>query len=123
MMIRLVLLLFLGVSSWQKAEALCNLPPDLWCENEEIALKCTGSLDYCANYVANNRRSKPFTVQLAFEAACPDSRGFIKRIYPRLLGVPFIYKDVNFEPVPWGLSKTEDGKGVYNNNVNSSYLY
>ncbi|CAD5215379.1 unnamed protein product [Bursaphelenchus xylophilus] len=87
--------------------AVCNVPPDFWCDNPRIALECTGSLNYCSNYVQNQKNRK-MKIELSFEAACPDSRNFIQRIYPRLLAQSFIYEKVDFQPVPWGLSKYEE---------------
>ncbi|CAD5210962.1 unnamed protein product [Bursaphelenchus okinawaensis] len=102
-MLRLVILTIL----LQQAYSICNVPPDFWCENPQIALECTGSLDYCSNYV-RNQKDRKIKIELSFEAACPDSRGFIQRIYPRLLAQPFLYDKVDFQPIAWGLSKYEE---------------
>lgn len=100
----------------------CNLPPDFWCDHPNIALQCTGSIDYCERFINNsffyfsfryrsNRFGKKLELKLAFESACPDSQQFVVyRLYPRLLNLPFYNEMVNFTPIPWGMAKRGNGK-------------
>ena len=97
----LVLLNFAG------AAAVCNLPPDFWCDHPKVAIECTGSLQYCDGYRAA-RAHRPLNLKLAFESACPDSQQFvIYRLYPQILSKPDLLAMVDFKALPWGLAKRE----------------
>nr|CAD2186642.1 unnamed protein product [Meloidogyne enterolobii] len=78
----------------------CNLPPDFWCDNYEIAQRCN-VVQQCENF-KRSTSSRPLTITLMFEALCPYCQRYIANNLGSLL-----YKFGNqtiLELVPWGNS-------------------
>uniref|UniRef100_A0A7E4ZWC0 Saposin A-type domain-containing protein n=1 Tax=Panagrellus redivivus TaxID=6233 RepID=A0A7E4ZWC0_PANRE len=88
--------------------AVCNLPPDFWCDTPATAVACMGTTQYCDAYNSRQRSSK-FKLDLAFESACPDSQQFVVyRLYPQVLNNRNINGLVDFKAFPWGLAKRDE---------------
>lgn len=43
--------------------AQCRLPPDFWCDDPNVAIECTGKMEYCEKY-KSHRRSHKFDIKL-----------------------------------------------------------
>uniref|UniRef100_A0A0N4Z7T9 Saposin A-type domain-containing protein n=1 Tax=Parastrongyloides trichosuri TaxID=131310 RepID=A0A0N4Z7T9_PARTI len=105
------LLFFVFINS---SVQLCNLPPDFWCDSEEIALQCTGSLSYCQSYKLNIlENNNKIDLKTSFETLCSDSIAFVyNRLSRTILSSKELLEIINFEAVPWGLAKRKANKQV-----------
>ncbi|CEF59384.1 Gamma-interferon-inducible lysosomal thiol reductase [Strongyloides ratti] len=108
------LCLFLLLIWIKVSQQICTLPPDFWCESEDIALKCTGSLKYCESYKRNIENNKnKINMKASFEALCSDSMAFVfNRLSNTILSNKESLETVNFEAVPWGLAKRKENGQV-----------
>uniref|UniRef100_A0A0K0FBN8 Gamma-interferon-inducible lysosomal thiol reductase (inferred by orthology to a human protein) n=1 Tax=Strongyloides venezuelensis TaxID=75913 RepID=A0A0K0FBN8_STRVS len=96
------------------SQQLCTLPPAFWCDNEVVALNCTGSLDYCQSYKKNIEENKnKISFKISYSSLCSDSIAFIfKRLYPTILASSQALSQFDFEAVAWGVTKRLENKKI-----------
>ncbi|KAI6228159.1 GILT-like protein F37H8.5 [Aphelenchoides besseyi] len=84
-----------------------QLPPALWCKNEELAAKCEVQ-DACKKY-REGSKGKKLLLTVLYESLCPDCQEFItgdlyNKVYSKF------QKYVDIELIPYGNAKRhEDG--------------
>ncbi|KAH7729062.1 CRE-PQN-48 protein [Aphelenchoides avenae] len=81
----------------QQAPSSCDVPPDFWCDSQEIAQRCN-VLQQCDSF---RRSRQPITVTLMFEALCPFCQRFITNHLSNLYN-QYHAHGVEFELVPFG---------------------
>uniref|UniRef100_A0A5S6QPU7 Saposin A-type domain-containing protein n=1 Tax=Trichuris muris TaxID=70415 RepID=A0A5S6QPU7_TRIMR len=93
-----------------QARADCNVPPSLWCDNEEIAERCNAS-EACENYNRTTFNEK-IKLTVLYETLCPDCQDFILLELER-----FVWKFgrdfVDFELVPYGNARRRNVNGTW----------
>lgn len=98
-MTTIFLLFFVGFASFAEISGLCDVPPALWCDNEEISKKC-GVVDACSAF-NKSTYGNPIRITLLYETLCPDCQEFIMNVlYPKVFkyGPDF----VQIELIPYG---------------------
>jgi interferon gamma-inducible protein 30 len=94
----------------QQNQDICNLPPELWCDNVDIQKLCN-TQQLCAAY-NQTVRQKPVNLTVIYETLCPYCQNFTRFIlYPKVYQP---LKDIlNIRMVPYGNAKQTQVNGTW----------